>query len=143
MRGSSVGLIGGAGMSVPSIRTYCAADLPEIAAIWNEVVSSGNAFPQEEPLTVAEAERFFAAQSRTSVACLDGHVAGVAILHPNNVGRCGHIANASYAVSSRFRGAGHRGGLGPRLSAEWAFVRLSCFAVQCRRIDEYGGHQTV
>lgn len=106
MRGSSVGLIGGAGMSVPSIRTYCAADLPEIAAIWNEVVLSGNAFPQEEPLTVAEAERFFAAQSRTSVACLDGHVAGVAILHPNNVGRCGHIANASYAVSSRFRGRG-------------------------------------
>ncbi len=26
------------------------------------------------------------------------------ILHPNNVGRCGHICNASYAVSSESRG---------------------------------------
>ena len=26
------------------------------------------------------------------------------ILHPNNIGRCGHIANASYAVSSKSRG---------------------------------------
>ncbi len=26
------------------------------------------------------------------------------ILHPNNVGRCGHICNASYAVSSKCRG---------------------------------------
>lgn len=28
------------------------------------------------------------------------------ILHPNNVGRCGHICNASYAVSSSARGKG-------------------------------------
>ena len=28
------------------------------------------------------------------------------ILHPNNVGRCGHIANASYAVKSSCRGKG-------------------------------------
>ncbi|MBQ8972711.1 MAG: GNAT family N-acetyltransferase, partial [Clostridia bacterium] len=27
------------------------------------------------------------------------------ILHPNNIGRCGHICNASYAVDSRRRGA--------------------------------------
>ena len=26
------------------------------------------------------------------------------ILHPNNVGRCGHICNASYAVSAASRG---------------------------------------
>ena len=25
-------------------------------------------------------------------------------LHPNNVGRCGHICNASYTVSSKSRG---------------------------------------
>ena len=31
---------------------------------------------------------------------------GLYILHPNNVGRCGHIANASYAVSSEARGKG-------------------------------------
>lgn len=26
------------------------------------------------------------------------------ILHPNNLGRCGHLCNASYAVSSDLRG---------------------------------------
>ena len=31
-------------------------------------------------------------------------VFGLYILHPNNVGRCGHISNASYAVSSESRG---------------------------------------
>ena len=29
---------------------------------------------------------------------------GLYILHPNNIGRCGHICNASYAVSSHSRG---------------------------------------
>lgn len=31
-------------------------------------------------------------------------IAGLYILHPNNVGRCGHIANTSYAVLSSCRG---------------------------------------
>ena len=34
----------------------------------------------------------------------DGKIAGLYILHPNSVGRCGHIANASYAVSEKMRG---------------------------------------
>lgn len=33
------------------------------------------------------------------MAKLDGEISGLYILHPNNVGRCGHICNASYAVS--------------------------------------------
>ena len=33
-----------------------------------------------------------------------GKLGGLYILHPNNIGRCGHIANASYAVSRNFRG---------------------------------------
>ena len=34
----------------------------------------------------------------------DGAVLGLYILHPNNVGRCGHICNASYAVHTGSRG---------------------------------------
>ena len=34
------------------------------------------------------------------IAC----VIGLYILHPNNVGRCGHISNASYAVKGSVRG---------------------------------------
>ena len=33
-----------------------------------------------------------------------GTVVGLYILHPNNVGRCGHLANASYAVTAAQRG---------------------------------------
>ena len=33
-------------------------------------------------------------------------IVGLYILHPNNVGRCGHISNASFAVSSSVRGYG-------------------------------------
>lgn len=33
-----------------------------------------------------------------------GQVLGLYILHPNNIGRCGHIGNASYAVNSDVRG---------------------------------------
>ena len=31
-------------------------------------------------------------------------ISGLYILHPNNIGRCGHIANSSYAVKSSKRG---------------------------------------
>ena len=72
--------------------------------IWNEVVEDGIAFPQEEFLDAESGEAFFASQSYSAVAEEDGKVYGLYILHPNNVGRCGHICNASYAVSSDARG---------------------------------------
>ena len=49
-------------------------------------------------------KNFFAAQSYTGVADENGKIVGLYILHPNNVERCGHICNASYAVSSSVRG---------------------------------------
>ena len=67
-------------------------------AIWNEVVEDGIAFPQEEPLTAETGKDFFASQTLSAVAEEDGKVYGLYILHPNNIGRCGHICNASYAV---------------------------------------------
>ena len=72
--------------------------------IWNEVVEEGIAFPQEECLTIETGAAFFASQSFTGVAEDDGKIVGLYILHPNNLGRCGHICNASYAVSSDVRG---------------------------------------
>ena len=73
--------------------------------IWNQVVEDGVAFPQEEGLTGAEAAEFFAAQTVSAVAEDEqGNVKGLYILHPNNIGRVGHIANASYAVDRACRG---------------------------------------
>ena len=86
------------------IRSYTLSDLPAVIAIWNEVVEDGIAFPQEDCLTIETGLDFFASQSYTGVAENDGKIVGLYILHPNNVGRCGHICNASYAVSSACRG---------------------------------------
>ena len=86
------------------IRKYEEADLPSMIAIWNEVVEDGIAFPQEECLDQVKGPEFFAAQSYTGVAVDEGEFVGLYILHPNNLGRCGHLCNASYAVSSGCRG---------------------------------------
>ena len=80
-------------------------DLPAMLEIWNEVVEEGAAFPQEDLLDEESGREFFAAQTRTGVAEQDGKIVGLYILHPNNVGRCGHIANASFAVAPGCRGA--------------------------------------
>lgn len=75
-------------------------------AIWNEVVEEGVAFPQEQVLDAQSGAEFFAAQSYSAVAenAASGRIFGLYILHPNNEGRCGHICNASYAVSAASRG---------------------------------------
>ena len=88
------------------VRSYEPTDLEAMAGVWNEVVRDGIAFPQEDELDAAGAAEFFGSQTHCGVAVEGGRVLGLYILHPNNVGRCGHIANASYAVSSEARGRG-------------------------------------
>ena len=87
------------------IREHNSNDLKQMIAIWNEVVEDGIAFPQEELLNDETGENFFSSQSYCGVAVDEyGTVVGLYILHPNYVGRCGHICSASYAVSSKCRG---------------------------------------
>lgn len=78
----------------------------EAVDIWNQVVEDGVAFPQTELLTEETGDLFFKEQSYTGLAvdAETDHVAGLYILHPNNIGRCGHICNASYAVRRDCRG---------------------------------------
>lgn len=82
----------------------------ETMKIWNEVIRDGVAFPQIEELTDKNADEFFKKQTYTGIAFdLDAKnksekIVGLYILHPNNVGRCSHIANASYAVKKSVRG---------------------------------------
>ncbi len=89
------------------LRQYRENDLTAMIEIWNEVVEDGIAFPQTEPLTLKEGERFFGEQSYCCVAenTESNELLGLYILHPNNIGRCGHISNASYAVKSSARGS--------------------------------------
>lgn len=90
-----------------TIRKYTENDLPAMISIWNEIVEDGIAFPQEDLLSEKTGAEFFDAQTYCGVAEENGTVYGLYILHPNNVGRCGHICNASYAVSSESRGKQH------------------------------------
>ena len=90
------------------IRAYQSKDAALAAQIWNEVVADGNAFPQDTEMTADAANHFFLEQTYTGIAeDTETHeILGLYILHPNNVGRCGHICNASYAVKSTVRGQG-------------------------------------
>ena len=69
-------------------------------------MEDGVAFPQEEKLTVQSGDEFFREQTYTGIAedTDTNEILGLYILHPNNVGRCGHICNASYAVRRDIRG---------------------------------------
>ena len=88
------------------IRKYESADVNEAVNIWNQVVEDGEAFPQTELLTEKTGDEFFREQSFTGIAYDEetGEITGLYILHPNNIGRCGHICNASYAVKRNMRG---------------------------------------
>ncbi len=86
------------------IRQYKKEDILAMVRIWNKVVEDGVAFPQEEYLDDKTGKEFFAAQTYCGIAEDGGSVVGLYILHPNNIGRCGHIANASYAVDVKKRG---------------------------------------
>ncbi len=89
-----------------TVRAYKNEEIPQMVSIWNEVVNEGMAFPQIDTLTVDEGYRFFAEQTLTAVAEENGIVQGLYILHPNNIGRCSHISNASFAVASYAKGRG-------------------------------------
>lgn len=90
------------------IRAYQKEDAQTAIAIWNEVVEDGRAFPQKDILDKSSGNTFFLDQSYTGIAydteTENEDIVGLYILHPNNVGRCGHICNASYAVKAEKRG---------------------------------------
>ena len=93
--------------AVVNVRECKSGDLLQFMRIWNQVVEEGRAFPQSSPLTESSAAEFFESQSFCAAAEDEGgNIIGMYILHPNNVGRCGHIANASFAVSKSCRGRG-------------------------------------
>ena len=91
-----------------NIRKAVKSDYPAMVKIWNEVVEDGIAFPQLDLLDENSGAEFFGSQTYCAVAeNTESHeILGLYILHPNNVGRCGHICNASYAVKSTCRGKG-------------------------------------
>lgn len=89
-----------------TITEFTEKDTEDAIHIWNQVVEDGVAFPQKECLDKESGRALFQEQSFTGIARDQetGEAVGLYILHPNNVGRCGHICNASYAVRKDRRG---------------------------------------
>lgn len=88
-----------------TIRKFDPADIKGAVSLWNFVVNEGICFPQLEGLDEQTGMEFFLGQyTAVAVDNDSGRIVGLYILHPNNIGRCGHIANASYAVDAELRG---------------------------------------
>ena len=90
-----------------SICEYAEKDLERLCEIWNEVVAAGVAFAGEKLLSRAEMKEMLGRQTQVNCAFVDGEAAGFYILHPNDIGRRAHIANASYAVAHTNQSAIH------------------------------------
>lgn len=93
-------------MSEIEILPFDVTHLEQLITIWNSIVAQGETFTQKEPLGMEEDLLFFSSQTFTGVAVKDHRTLGFYILHPNNIGRCSKIANASYGVTEAARGQG-------------------------------------
>ncbi|AEM22619.1 GCN5-related N-acetyltransferase [Brachyspira intermedia PWS/A] len=70
----------------------------------NDTIEKAIYFPKTETLSNEEkANKYFSLQDYTGISVDNDKVFGVYILHPNNIGKCGHISNASYEVSKESR----------------------------------------
>lgn len=87
-----------------SFRTYKKDELTYLMEIWNDILKDGNAFPGESIYEETGFEKMLKAQTVVSCILVNQEVAGYFILHPNNIGRCSHVANASYAIAKKYRG---------------------------------------
>lgn len=93
-------------MSEIEILPFDSTHLEQLIKIWNSIVAQGETFPQKEPLDMEDGFSFFSNQTFTGLALKDHRILGFYILHPNNIGRCSKIANASYGVTEAARGQG-------------------------------------
>ncbi len=80
------------------VRTATEGDADGVLGIARELVADGTTYVFAPETLDPRARRF--------VAAVEGEVAGCYLLRPNQAGRGGHVANASYAVAQRFAGRG-------------------------------------
>ena len=83
-------------------RTAVAVDCGELGADGDGESDPGRRGRAEAETPDARSD----AASGEAPSAQDGRVVGLYILHPNNIGRCAHTANTSYAVDSSCRGRG-------------------------------------
>lgn len=87
-----------------TFKAYEKNEIEMLKDIWNDILIDGNAFPGDKLYETSEFENMLNEQSAVTCILVDNRIAGYYILHPNNIGRCSHVANASFAISKEFRG---------------------------------------
>mgnify|MGYP000632574826 CR=1 FL=1 len=87
-------------------RPWQKTDLSQMTRMWNDILTDGDAFPGTELYEEGPFGAYLGEQTAATCLLLEGALAGYYILHPNNIGRCGHVANASYVLDRAFRGRG-------------------------------------
>ena len=74
-----------------------------IHSIFNEIVSQGTTYPQEQELSL---EQFLTYFSTAFVLVLDSIPIGAFYVKPNFPGRCSHICNGGFIVDQAYRNLG-------------------------------------
>ena len=79
------------------------ADLPQIHALFNRVVTESDVLTVKEPLSRDAMRRHLSRQCDVRVCDDGGIVFGAAWLRPNQLGKCAHIACPTVIVDSHSR----------------------------------------
>ena len=85
-------------------RSYNNENLEKMRMMWNDIIEDGVAFPGTDLLSKKIFNQMIFQQNAVNCMFVDGILAGYYILHPNNIGRCSHVANASYVLDKTMRG---------------------------------------
>jgi GNAT superfamily N-acetyltransferase len=89
------------------IRVAGPEDHDDLFAAFDQIVASGEGFPQAPPLTRADFDDYWIAHSSAVLVAREGEqMVGGYYIKPNFVGRGAHIANAGYFVLATHRGLG-------------------------------------
>lgn len=101
----------------PIIREANFRDFSRIYEIFSSTLEAGDTYaytPEEMTPDRSMAYWMSAPGTHCLVAEVEGEVAGIAAIRPNQTGRGAHVANGSYIVDARFR----RQGIARKLSEE-------------------------
>jgi L-amino acid N-acyltransferase YncA len=89
------------------IRPATASDAAAVLDLSRELVADGTVYPLSADMTDEELRGYwYAPRGHLYVAEVEGQIAGLYLIRPNQPGRGSHVANGSYAVGARFRGRG-------------------------------------
>jgi len=79
-------------------------DLELMKDAWNDVLEDGIAFPGLDMFDTDSFKDYLLQQSKVTCMYENNTLLGYYIIHPNNIGRCSHVANASYVMLKESRG---------------------------------------